>query len=184
VNVSILSLFKCVCRIILTSYTQAKRARVHPCSRASAFSLPSSCLPLSLSPSSLSLPPPPLCLLFLSRFFLVSLTLRPTHPRALAHARARESARIQTRVRKREEAKWRSGVNQIALCARQTTPGDATLFFHARRTSGKVSHSASSPTRRLRLGAEPRAPLSHRAFRAHRLYARRFARREMASGRK
>jgi len=39
VDVSILSLFKCVCRIILTSYTQAKRARVHPCSRASAVSL-------------------------------------------------------------------------------------------------------------------------------------------------
>lgn len=42
-DVSILSLFKCVCRIILTSYTQAKRARVHPCSRERHFS-PSSSL--------------------------------------------------------------------------------------------------------------------------------------------
>lgn len=37
-DVSILSLFKCVCRIILTSCTQAKRARVHPCSRERHFS--------------------------------------------------------------------------------------------------------------------------------------------------
>jgi len=54
VDVSILSLFKCVCRIILTSYTQAKRARVHPCSRASAVSLRLflsiyTCVSLSLS---------------------------------------------------------------------------------------------------------------------------------------
>lgn len=121
-DVSILSLFKCVCRIILTSRTQAKIARV----RAHTLAGSTRTAPFSLSPSALSpfLRPcrfpsfsPPLTSSPLSR------PSRPPHRRCRctrkkAHARARE-----------EEPRGPRRVNQIAVCARQTTRRVATPSF-------------------------------------------------------
>jgi hypothetical protein len=91
------------------------------------------------------------------RAFLSRVTDTTTH--TFVRARARVEVHVHGHACENGR-KPRERVNQIALCARQTTPGDATLFFHARRTSAKVSYSASSPTRGLRLGAEPRAALA------------------------
>jgi len=165
VNVSILSLFKCVCRIILTSYTRAKRARVHPCSRASAFSIPSSSLLLSPTPS---LP------VYSSR---VSFSC---HRHCDSHIHARGSACTRTRVRKREEeVEGASESNRVVCSANDARRRDA---FLSRTRNERESFLLREFANSLLAARRGSAPLSHRAFKARQLYRAGFARREPAVG--
>lgn len=121
VDVSILSLFKCVCRIILTSYTQAKRARVHPCSRASAVSLRlflSTVRLFSALPPSLSL-----SLLSYARDTTICTTLFPSIHLGCVYV----EFRTYTRAQKREEAEGASESNRVVCSANDAQRRDDFL---------------------------------------------------------